>query len=613
MKSGSSVKVMMKELLECDKTKLIETLWQCDPEIHAILRSEDTSQDARNKIFDYLNSIERHLYNVCSDKSFKDLNLLEKNNSKECIRILKNVIRTENELISNYSALQSLYSAAKREIDTDNMTEGFLMEFIFLFKGINGNSGMYIEKDVPFFLKLTGVDAVNERMKSLDQYAWNMERGMRRYNTGLDKKLIKERLENKRFIMNLFDADEKDWQDYKWQLTNIIKNVDALKSLVRLSGDELKGLECATKHRIPFQITPHYLSLFDRENTGKYDRTIRAQVLPGENYCLNYIQGKNSGNDLDFMGERSTSPIQGITRRYPQILILKPFDSCPQICVYCQRNWEITNIKDAMFSKDTMIHAIKWIKDNRLITEVLITGGDPLTLDDVSIDWLLSEISGIEHVERIRIGTRIPVTMPQRITDDLVDIFDKYHELGTREIAIVTHFEHPTELTPDSLEAIKKIKRLGINLYNQQVFTYYNSRRYESCLLRTVLKKSGIDPYYNFNTKGKDETIDYRVPIARIEQERKEEARFLPGLVRTDEAVFNVPRLGKSHLRAWQDHEVIMILQNGRRMYRFYPWEANYALVEPYNYTDVPIYDYLKRLKDDGEDIEEYSSIWYYF
>lgn len=613
MKSGSSVKVMMKELLECDKTKLIETLWQCDPEIHAILRSEDTSQDARNKIFDYLNSIERHLYNVCSDKSFKDLNLLEKNNSKECIRILKNVIRTENELISNYSALQSLYSAAKREIDTDNMTEGFLMEFIFLFKGINGNSGMYIEKDVPFFLKLTGVDAVNERMKSLDQYAWNMERGMRRYNTGLDKKLIKERLENKRFIMNLFDADEKDWQDYKWQLTNIIKNIDALKSLVRLSGDELKGLECATKHRIPFQITPHYLSLFDRENTGKYDRAIRAQVLPGENYCLNYIQGKNSGNDLDFMGERSTSPIQGITRRYPQILILKPFDSCPQICVYCQRNWEITDIKDARFSKDTMIHAIKWIKDNRLITEVLITGGDPLTLDDVSIDWLLSEISGIEHVERIRIGTRIPVTMPQRITDDLVDIFDKYHELGTREIAIVTHFEHPTELTPDSLEAIKKIKRLGINLYNQQVFTYYNSRRYESCLLRTVLKKSGIDPYYNFNTKGKDETIDYRVPIARIEQERKEEARFLPGLVRTDEAVFNVPRLGKSHLRAWQDHEVIMILQNGRRMYRFYPWEANYALVEPYNYTDVPIYDYLKRLKDDGEDIEEYSSIWYYF
>ncbi len=153
----------------------------------------------------------------------------------------------------------------------------------------------------------------------------------------------------------------------------------------------------------------------------------------------------------------------------------------------------------------------------------------------------------------------------------------------------------------------------GINIYNQQVFTYYNSKKYESCLLRKVLKKSGIDPYYTFNTKGKDETIDYRVPIARIEQERKEEARFLPGLVRTDEPVFNVPRLGKSHLRSWQDHEVMMILQDGRRMYRFYPWESKYALVEPYNYIDVSIYDYLKRLKDDDENVDDYSSIWYYF
>ncbi|MFZ3383911.1 MAG: KamA family radical SAM protein, partial [Candidatus Methanoperedens sp.] len=296
-----------------------------------------------------------------------------------------------------------------------------------------------------------------------------------------------------------------------------------------------------------------------------------------------------------------------------QILILKPFDSCPQICVYCQRNWEITDIKDAAFSRETMKNALDWISDNKNIKEVLVTGGDPLTLNDDSLDWLLSEISKIGHVERIRIGTRIIVTMPQRITDELIGIFDKYHELGARELCIVTHFEHPTELTRDCLQAIRKIKKLGMNLYNQQVFTYYNSKKYESCFLRTVIKKSGIDPYYTFNTKGKDETIDYRVPIARIEQERKEEARFLPGMARTDEPVFNVPRLGKSHLRSWQDHEVIMILEDGRRVYRFYPWESKYALVEPYNYTDVSIFDYLKRLKDDNENVDDYSSIWYYF
>ena len=144
--------------------------------------------------------------------------------------------------------------------------------------------------------------------------------------------------------------------------------------------------------------------------------------------------------------------------------------------------------------------------------------------------------------------------------------------------------------------------------YNQQVFTYYNSKKFESVLLRKTLKKSGVDPYYQFNTKGKDETIDYRVPIARIEQERKEEARMLPGSIRTDEQVFNVPRLGKSALNSWQDHEVIMILNSGKRVYRFYPWESKQALVEPYNYTDVSIYDYLNRLKHDNEDVDEYSS-----
>ena len=103
------------------------------------------------------------------------------------------------------------------------------------------------------------------------------------------------------------------------------------------------------------------------------------------------------------------------------------------------------------------------------------------------------------------------------------------------------------------------------------------------------------------------------MPIARIEQEREEESRFLPGLVRTDAPVFNVPKLGKSHLESWQTHEIIMILDSGQRVYRFYPWEAKASLVDDYIYTDVSIYDYLKRLENDGEDINDYRSIWFYF
>ncbi len=604
---------MIKELLEHDNKILTDILWRSDPEIFNILISSENRHDVRDKLFDHLNDIEKHLFNIYSDRYFTNDNILERNNAKECIRVLKNIIRTENEKITGFSALKILYKAAKNRIYPENLNKGFIIEFIFLFKGINCNSGIYDAKEIPIFMKLNGLEASLERTRTLNSYSSRIEHFLKRYKTGLDGDLIEKRNCNKRVIQEYFGVHDNDWKNYKWHLRNVITDIDILEDLISLSHSEVNGLECAKSYEIPFQITPYYLSLFDRKNAGEYDRAIRVQVLPNEAYCLNYIKSKENGLSLDFMDEKSTSPIKGITRRYPQILILKPIDACSQICQYCQRNWEIKDIKNATFSKEIISDAIEWIDNNYAIKEVLITGGDPLILNDSNIDWILSKLSDIEHLDRIRIGTRTIATLPQRITSNLIEVLGKYHEFGKRELCIMTHFEHPTEITPDVLDIIKKIKSIGMNIYNQQVFTYYNSKRFESCLLRKTLKKSGIDPYYMFNTKGKDETIDFRVPIARIEQERKEDARFLPGIVRIDNPVFNVPRLGKSQLGAWQDHEVIMILGNGRRVYRFYPWESKYALVEPYNYVDVSICEYLNRLKDDGEDIDEYSSIWYYF
>jgi lysine 2,3-aminomutase len=269
--------------------------------------------------------------------------------------------------------------------------------------------------------------------------------------------------------------------------------------------------------------------------------------------------------------------------------------------------------EDVMMSRKKIREAIAWIDGHESITEVLITGGDPLTLDNRYLDGLIGEVAKIKHVERIRIGTRTIVTLPFRIDDGFIAVLKKYHEWGRREIAMVTHFEHATEVTPDAVAAVRKLKSAGINVYNQQVFTYFNSRKFETALLRKTIKVSGVDPYYTFSTKGKEETIDFRVPLARIEQERREEARLLPGLVRTDEPVFNVPKLGKSNLRAWQDHEVIMIKSDGSRVYRFYSWEVRLLTALDYLYTDVPIYDYLKKLDADGENINDYISIWYYF
>jgi len=124
---------------------------------------------------------------------------------------------------------------------------------------------------------------------------------------------------------------------------------------------------------------------------------------------------------MDFMGEHATSPIDGVTRRYPQIIIMKPFNSCPQICVYCQRNWEIKDIDDnPMMPRTKVMEMLEWAREDKKLSEILITGGDPFTLPNKYLDWLIGEVAGMDHIDRIRIGTRTLVTLPQRINDGLL-------------------------------------------------------------------------------------------------------------------------------------------------------------------------------------------------
>ncbi|MBW1872827.1 MAG: KamA family radical SAM protein, partial [Deltaproteobacteria bacterium] len=146
-----------------------------------------------------------------------------------------------------------------------------------------------------------------------------------------------------------------------------------------------------------------------------------------------------------------------------------------------------------------------------------------------------------------------------------------------------------------------------------QVYTFFTSRRFEAARLRMLLRRIGIDPYYTFVTKGKEETGDYRMPVARLLQEQKEEARLLPGIRRTDEVVYNVPRLGKNHIRAYQHRNLLSIEPNGVRVYEFHPWEKNIIQRDNYIGGDVQILDYLNRLAAIGEDPYDYRSIWYYY
>ncbi|MCF6246276.1 MAG: KamA family radical SAM protein, partial [Desulfobacula sp.] len=386
-----------------------------------------------------------------------------------------------------------------------------------------------------------------------------------------------------------------------------------ISRIISLADDEYKAIEKAVQNNIPFGITPYYLALMDKESI--HDRSLRAQVIPTGNYVEQMMMNRQSNSSCDFMLEADTSPIDLITRRYPAICIFKPFNTCPQICVYCQRNWEIKDVmsKSAMAGEKKILSAIRWIKDHPNIKEVLLTGGDPLSMGDKKLESILSLLSGIESIERIRIGTRTFATVPMRVTDNFLKIVDKILHSGKR-VAFVTHIQHPYEITPQLVEAVHRLKNTGVSIYNQLVYTFFVSRRFEASALRRLIALIGIDPYYTFNTKGKLETMEYRVPIARLLQEQKEETRLLPGLSRTDEAVYNVPGQGKNYLRADIHRDLISIQPDGSRLYEFHPWERN-VTTEPETYIDrdIPILTYLQRLEQIGENVDEYNTIWYFY
>ena len=608
----------IKPKFEVNYQAYLDRLWEANPDIYKILKESKDLEEARDKLFSYLEKKEREIFQLDNN-----LHVLEKATVRECIRVFKSVIGPINEYRTGVSALECLWKLARdehHELKVE-VSVGFIMEFINLFRGVDGRSNIYhengaVKKGIPEFLKLEGRKAAQVRSEILDELGSTIKKYFMKYPSGLEEEVINWRQENKERILKYFGGTESDWNNYIWHLRHVIKDAKPLLDLIELTEEQKEAIQKASKYKIPFGITPYYLHLMDRELSIGYDHAIRAQVIPPPEYVDKMVEFRQCRNTIfDFMGEHDTSPIEHVTRRYPCIAILKPFNTCAQICVYCQRNWEIDEVlsSKAMISKLQLKKAIEWFAKHKNIGDVLITGGDPCVMKDNSLKAIIEAFAEMKHIYRIRIGTRTPVVLPMRWTDSLVNILAQFHEPGRREIAVVTHFEHSYEITPEAMEAVQKIKKVGINVYNQAVFTIENSRRFELAKLRRDLRLIGVDPYYTFNMKGKEETRKYMVPIARLLQERKEEARLLPGLDRTDEPVFNVPKLGKNHLRAWQDHRVVMIRPDGRRVYEFHPWEKNIFPMPPYNYVDVPIYEYLEELASRGENIRDYRTIWFYY
>lgn len=291
--------------------------------------------------------------------------------------------------------------------------------------------------------------------------------------------------ESKNRILEYFGGTPQDWMDYRWQLKNRIDNIDDLKNLLPLSDTDSAAVEqVASQYR--FAISPYYLSLIDPADPS----------CPIRRQCVPIIDEMNPEGYLDPMDEAGSSPVPGVTRRYPDRLIVKVTNQCGMYCRFCQRR-RLIGEQDVHVTMETLDNAIEYIRQNPEIRDVLLTGGDALMLSDQALDQLIGKIRAIDHVEIIRIGSRTPVTLPQRITPELVEILHKYHP-----IYVNTHFNSPAEITEESRSACERLAEAGIPLGNQMVLLNgVNNAPYTVRKLNQALLQIRVKPYYIFHPK----------------------------------------------------------------------------------------------------------------
>jgi lysine 2,3-aminomutase len=592
------------------KQYTLESFREASKKILDIVGRATSAEDARRVLFSHVSQEQYERYGATKISLGVRIDIV-----RDCARAWRSLLTARSDDRAGFSNIQALWDISQG-IPRPELQPGFYADMSHLALGLEGKVKHLDSGTAEISSSLTGREAAIRRSDSLDTLWASVAANMSQYEDGLSEESRLRRSARRSRIQAALSATDSQFANWHWQVAHIARNADELDRLATLRPVEREAIRQAACGQIPFGVTPYYAALFDEEPATGRDRALRAQVIPPPDYVAKMLECRGDREcAFDFMLERDTSPINLITRRYPAIAILKPYNTCPQICVYCQRNWEIDEAMapDSFADPAEVDAAIGYIEAHPALREILVTGGDPLALPDKPLLDILHRLAAIPHIEVIRIGTRTPVTLPMRITARLAHALGRLREPGRRELCLVTHVEHPYEITPELVTAVDRLKRQGISVFNQLVYSFFVSRRFEAAKLRMLLRKVGIEPYYTFMTKGKAETDAYRVPLARLLQEQKEEARLLPGSRRTDEAVYNVPGLGKNYLRAFQHRDLLAILPDGTRVYDFHPWEKGIVDRADYVGFDVPLLQYLARLEEIGENPDSYESIWYYY
>ncbi|TYQ15301.1 UNVERIFIED_CONTAM: L-lysine 2,3-aminomutase [Acetivibrio alkalicellulosi] len=300
------------------------------------------------------------------------------------------------------------------------------------------------------------------------------------------------------------DTSLSQWRDWKWQLRHTVRSVESFEKLLGVQFDhDEKSTLIKTLSKFPLSITPYYLSLIDTDDY-KND-PIYKQSFPVISETL-----ITDHEMKDPLAEDKDSPVKGVTHRYPDRVLLQVSNTCAMYCRHCTRKRKVGDM-DSIPCTEEISLGIDYIRKTPVVRDVLLSGGDPLLLSDENIDWILTELHNIPHVEIVRIGTRIPVVLPYRITDSLIDVLKKHPPLW-----INTHFNHPKELTSSSKEAVRKLADAGIPLGNQTVLLAgINDCPEIIKKLVHQLVKNRIRPYYLYQCDLSEGLDHFRTPVGK--------------------------------------------------------------------------------------------------
>jgi lysine 2,3-aminomutase len=299
------------------------------------------------------------------------------------------------------------------------------------------------------------------------------------------------------------DATDDEWNDWRWQLRHAIRGLEALERLLDLSEDERSALQ-RNRNSLPNSITPYYASLLDRVDASQALR--RTMVMVNQEFV------RTPEESVDPLSEDSDSPVPGLVHRYPDRVLFLVTGTCPVYCRYCTRSRMVgSQDGEYEFSTTQWERAIDYIARTPVIRDVLLSGGDPLVLSDERLEWVLSRLRRIPHIEFLRIGTKVPTVLPQRVTPALTRMLRRYHPLW-----MSLHFIHPDEVTPEVEQACSRLADAGIPLGSQTPLLAGVNDSVDLCQrLFHRLLRCRVKPYYLYQADLVVGTSHFRTAVSK--------------------------------------------------------------------------------------------------